>query len=303
MTKIAIISDIHGNLHALEAVIKDLKLTAPEQVLVDGDMVGRGPQSEAVLELVAEQNWDVVMGNHEEFWAQCHRGDLPPSWEDNWWKPTREQIEALPDKWFEWMEHLPVEYIINVPGAPSIQVVHGSPRRINEGLYAHVPETALQETLGNTPHPIVIGAHTHAAMSRRTGDYWVLNCGSVGAPFNQDPAAQYLLMIEKQGVWHAEFRRVQYNHLDALRYWQASGYLASGVAAQIFAYELETATFHFWHYVRYCEVNGISFNRPASFALYREEWPAYEQYCAINNLSLHDINSLHKFRKVQAGTD
>ncbi len=296
MTKIAIISDIHGNMHALEAVITDLHRMAPDRVVVAGDLVGRGPQSQEVLEAVQQQGWHCIQGNHEEFWAQCGHGMLPTEWEENWWKPTRLQIEQLSPAWFDWMAQLPSEHVVALSDVPAVQIMHGSPRRINEGLYAHVPEEDLLKTLGETPYPVIVGAHTHVPMDRQAGSHRVLNCGSVGAPFNGDPAAQYLLLIWRQGEWIAEFRRVPYDYRAALRYWSASGYFASGVAAQIFAYELETATFHFWHYVRFCEVMGLSYNRPASFARYREEFPLYREYCAEEDLPLHAIDSLIAFR-------
>ncbi|MBN2471409.1 MAG: metallophosphoesterase family protein [Anaerolineae bacterium] len=299
MTKIAVLSDIHGNLHALKAVIQDVSRTAPNHVIINGDMVGRGPQSLEVLETIRGQRWTVIKGNHEEFWAQCGRGDLPPEWQESWWKPTRMQIEQMAPAWFEWMDSLPVEYIIDLPGRPQIQVVHGSPRRINEGLYAHVSEKDLLEALGDTPYPVVIGAHTHYPMDRTTGAYRVLNCGSVGAPFNNNSAAQYLLLVWKNDAWAAEFREVQYDVQAALRYWRSSGYCASGVAAQVFAHELETASFHFWHYVRYCEVNSLSYNKPASFARYRQEFPIYRQFCEEQQLPLHAVESLITFRDSQ----
>ncbi len=296
MAKIAIISDIHANLTALEAIMLDLRRLAPDQVLVLGDIVGRGPRAVEVLELVAGQNWQVVMGNHEEFWVQSGRGQLPEEWGDNWWKPTRLQIEHLEKRWFDWMEALPREYVVQIPGAPAVLAVHGSPRKINEGLYHHVPAEALIETLGQAPCPIIVGAHTHHPMNRRAGRYWVLNSGSVGAPFNEDPSAQYLLLIWRNGEWHAEFRRVAYDFQSELRYWHASGYWTSGVAAQIYAYELETASFHFWHYVRFCEVFELRYNRPDSFARYREEYPLYQQYCQERNLSSHDTANLRQYR-------
>lgn len=296
MTKIAIISDIHANMHALEAVMRDLRRMAPDRVIVNGDLVGRGPQSREVLETVDRQAWSVIKGNHEEFWAQCGRGDLPPEWQESWWKPTRMQIEQLDSAWFDWMEALPQEIVIALPGAPTVQIVHGSPRRSNEGLYAHVTDDELLTTLGNTPHPVVVGAHTHVPMDRRVGHYRVLNCGSVGAPFNENPAAQYLLLIWRQQQWTVEFRQVTYDYQAALRYWSASGYYASGVAAQVFAYELETANFHFWHYVRFCEVNELSYNKPASFVRYREEFPTYRAFCKARSIPLHSIESLMTFR-------
>ncbi len=297
MTKFAVISDIHGNLHALEAVVRDLKNQSPRQVIVAGDIVGRGPQSQKTLELVAEHQWTVIQGNHEEYWYQCARGNTPPDWQDGWWEPTRSQIEALSPYWIDWMESLPTEHIIDIAGATPIQVVHGSPRRLNEGLYAHDSDEQLQKVLRSTDYPIIVGAHTHIPMDRRVGDVWAMNCGSVGAPFNGSPAAQYLLLTWNHGTWHAEFRQVNYDHMAALHYWHTSGYIDSGVAAQVFAHELETASFHFWHYVRYCKAYQLKYNMPESFFQYRKEFPAFQQFCEEQGLPLYEIDSLIRHRR------
>jgi putative phosphoesterase len=274
MIRIAVLSDIHGNLHALEATQRDLSIIAPDLVIVNGDIVGRGPQSAETLERVASLGWTVVQGNHEAFWDLCANGQAPDDWQDGWWNPIRQAVEALDPTWISWMADLPQEHIIEVPGAPPIQIVHGSPNNLSQGLYAHDTDQKLDSTLAGTPYEAVIGAHTHVPMIRRTPQHWVMNCGSVGAPFNRDPAAQYLLLDWDGQHWDARPRRVEYDRDALLRYWRECGYWDSGVAAQVFAYEIETASFHFWHYVRYCKNDDLDLNDPASFARYREDFPA-----------------------------
>ena len=274
MHRIAVLSDIHGNLHALEATLKDLHKVAPDQVIVDGDIVGRGPQSPEALERVTSLGWTVVQGNHEAFWAMCAGGKAPDDWQDGWWAPTRLAIERLDPVWFPWMEALPQQHIVEVPGAPPIQIVHGSPNRLNQGLYAHDTDNKLDDILASTPYHAVIGAHTHVPMIRHTPHHWAMNCGSVGAPFNRDPAAQYLLLSWDGHQWDARLRRVEYDRDALLGYWHTSGYWDSGVAAQVFAYEIETASFHFWHYLRYCKSYALALNEPSSFVRYRQDFPA-----------------------------
>ncbi|MBN1966956.1 MAG: metallophosphoesterase family protein [Anaerolineae bacterium] len=268
MTRLAIIADIHGNMPALEAVLADLDTLAPDAVIVDGDLVGRGPQSREVLETIGATDWPVVAGNHEEFWLQCAHGDTPTDWQDGWWTPTRAQLDGLQNGWIDWMAALPQEHVIDVPGLPPIQIVHGSPRRSNEGLHPFESEAKMLDALSTTPYRIVVGAHTHFPMNERVGPYWVLNTGSVGAPFNHDPAAQYLVLTAHDHTWQVELRRVSYDLTAALRIWHETGYWESGVAARIFAYELKTARFHFWHYVRYCNAHDLGLNDDASFATY-----------------------------------
>lgn len=273
-TKLAIIADIHGNLPALEAVMADLKQQTPDQVLINGDLVGRGPQSREVLDTIAGHDWPVIQGNHEAFWVDCDQGKTPDDWMDNgWWGPIQWGMDSLNRTWFDWMTALPTEYIIDIPGAPQIQLVHGSPRRLNEGLYTHDPDAVVLDALGGTPYPIVIGAHTHIPMDRHVPPYWVLNTGSVGAPFNGDIAAQYLMLTWNGQMWEAARRRVEYDRAPLLQYWHDSGYWDTGVAAQVFAHEVETATFHFWHYVRYCKAHALPLNDAANFQRYLKEAP------------------------------
>lgn len=273
MTSLAIISDIHGNLPALEAVMADMAMVSPDQVMVNGDIVGRGPQSRETLQVIAETGWPVVLGNHEEYWVNWARGEQPDDWEDSWWSPTRLPLSALEAHWIDWMAELPFQHVVCIPGAPEVLLVHGSPRRIDEGLYEHDDDQTVLEIVGGTPQPVIVGAHTHVLLDRQVGGYHVLNSGSVGAPFNGDPRAQYLLLHWNGAAWQAEFRRVPYDHEAVLSVWQGQVYWDEGVAARIFAHELATANHHFWHFVRYCQENHHPFNSMEAFKQYVEHGP------------------------------
>ena len=270
MVRIAVIADIHGNLPALRAVMADLERTAPDQVIVDGDLVGRGPQSREVLDIIAAAGWPVVQGNHEAFWVDCLQGRVPSNWDDGWWEPIRMALGTISKELIDWMDALPAQHLIELPGAPTIQIVHGSPRRNNEGFYVLDSDETILEALNSTPHPIVVGAHTHVPLDRRVENYRVLNPGSVGAPFNHDPAAQYMLLSWDGKDWQAALQRVAYDREETFRVWRETGIWDAGIAAQVFGYELQTASFHFWHYVRYCKENDLPLNDAASFVSYRQ---------------------------------
>lgn len=269
MARIAIISDIHGNLPAFEAVLRDLKTVAPDGVIVNGDVINRGPQSRPCLQIVRDQGWPVVFGNHEEYVLKGVRGDVPPDWHTDWFLPTRSVAESLTDDEIAYITALPWFHVVDVPGLPPIRIVHGSPRALNDGLGPWLSDDELLETVRSVPEPIVVGAHSHRPFDRRVDGRWVLNCGSVGVPFNGNPAAQYLVLTGERGAWQADFRAVPYDRGQTYAAWEATNQLSRSMAAQIFKYEVETATFHLLGYEQFCKQHDLPKNELPSFLRYR----------------------------------
>lgn len=270
MTRIAVLGDIHGNLPALEAVLADLREIAPDHVVVNGDLVNRGPQSKECLDAVRAQGWPVVFGNHEEYVLKFTDGDTPAEWRTDFWLPTRrvaEQELAAAD--LAYLRALPHSHVVEVPGLPPVRVVHGSPRQLNEGIGVWQSDAALCEIAAGIPETVLVGAHTHRSFERRVGERWFLNCGAVGAPFNGDPGAQYLVLTARGGAWQADFRSVPYDRETLYVAWNRAGYLERSMVAQVFKYEVETATFHLQAYFNFCRDHNLDVNALPSFTLYR----------------------------------
>jgi hypothetical protein len=80
MPRIAILADIHGNTPAFDAVAADIDAVAPDEVIVAGDLVGRGPQGNAVVERVIARGWRSVRGNHEDYLINFRRNRVDPTW-------------------------------------------------------------------------------------------------------------------------------------------------------------------------------------------------------------------------------
>lgn len=269
MARLAILADIHGNLPALEAVLQDIALAAPDRVVVDGDVVNRGPQSGECLALVRSTGWPVIFGNHEDYVLKFRGGSVPAEWASDWWLPTRCAAESLSAEEVATLRALPRSLVVQVPGLPAVHVAHGSPRALNDGLGFWMSDSELTAVLNLIDEPVLVGAHTHRPFERRLGDRWVLNCGAVGAPFNGDAGAQYLLLTAKNGAWQPEFRSVPYDRAAVYAAWQRSGHLERSMAARVFKLEVETATFHLMSYCRFCETHGLATNAPDSFDAYR----------------------------------
>ncbi len=271
MTRIAILADIHGNLPAFEAVHADIQTLAPDRVIVNGDVINRGPQSIECLQAVRATGWPVVFGNHEWYALKRVDGDVDEEWRNDFWLPFDRVAQALSEDEVAYLRALPHHLVIAPPELPVMRIVHGSMRALNDGIGFWMQDEELLNAAEGAPEPVIIGAHTHRTYEHHVGDRWFLNCGAVGAPFNGDPGAQYLVMTEKNGVWEAEFRSVPYDREPVYAAWEATDILSRSMAAQAFKLEVETATYHLGSYMRFCEHHGLELNALASFERYRSE--------------------------------
>lgn len=244
--KLAIIADIHGNLQALEAVLVDVAREAPDELIVNGDMVNRGPNNIAVVEKVMALDATVLLGNHDDLmrkWIERDR-DIPTLWfDDDFWQGTAWSAHGLERAgWIDTLKQLPMTYRPAPASAPSVLVSHGSPRHYREGYGKMLSEEDMAEIVQLYPEDILVGSHTHRPFERRWGDHLILNTGAVGTPFNGDPRAQYLILTLKAGVWQHQFKAVPYDKKAAQQAFYELGYLdEGGISAHIFYEELRCA--------------------------------------------------------------
>jgi len=263
LERLAIVSDVHGNLPALRAVVEDLVLVNPDRVIVNGDMVNRGPEGSAVLETIDALGWEMTLGNHDDLLRMWTERDpsLPSSWfSDPFWRSTGWCAhEVASAGWLPRIETLPRTVEIREAGADTIIVSHGSPRHYREGYGKHLSDEAISEIVQMHPYDVLIGSHTHIPMQRAWGKHVVLNSGAVGSPFNGDPRAQYLVVTQKDGVWAPEFRRVTYDREASFEAYEATGYLEqAGLSAWLYRLELATARSLLVPYMMWAETEGMT---------------------------------------------
>jgi putative phosphoesterase len=189
--RLVIISDIHGNLVALKALLSDLQRRRVRKILCLGDVAATGPQPGEVIELLQSLHWPCVIGNTDEALA---RGipDLPPAKE---WKalPEKERERMLElDEWTRkqlgrshrnYLSTFKPTITFKPKNGPSFLCYHGSPRSKHEGIEATTPEKELNRYLHGYNADIFAGGHTHTQMFRRFRNSIIMNPGSVGLPF------------------------------------------------------------------------------------------------------------------------
>lgn len=266
MTRIAIFSDIHGNVPALEAVLDDLAGQEVDEVLVGGDLVGRGPQGTAVVRRISGLGLRTIGGNHEDYLLSFRRGEVPEGWlTAGEWAASRWMARELEEDAVRFIRDLPFSLVPE--SAPELRLVHGTPRSNREGIGPWSREHEIEEHWSRVEEEVLVCAHTHRPLvhnlghqSRRGG--LVVNVGSVGLPFNRDRRAQYAI-LQREGSssegpgWRVEHRRVPYDLEAVFRVYEDSGFLAEGgVTARLLRMELEHASPLLVPFLQWAEVTG-----------------------------------------------
>lgn len=245
--KIAVLSDVHGNLPALTAVLDDIERWHADQVILNGDLVSRGPYSLACLRLLQARvpTARYLTGNHETYVLRC--ADQPadagsPTLEiDRFADWTVRQLGAALDELRSWHDHLD---LTGLEEGASVHITHGSRLGNRDGISARTQDEELPAKLGK-PRDLFVGSHTHKPLLRRFNGTLVVNTGSVGQPLDDDARAAYGRFVLQGGRWQAEIARVAYDKARAERDFVDSGFLAeAGPMARLIYLELQRSHAH-----------------------------------------------------------
>jgi predicted phosphodiesterase len=206
--RIAVVSDIHANLTALEAVIADLKHVSPDLIVHGGDLVGSGARPAEVVDRVRELAWPGVQGNAEEMlWnparvAEYFRAPALQHWREIVSRTITATIDALGNQRVGWLSVLPSSWVEN-----DLTIVHASPDDFWRAPMANSTDEELVNTYGSVGTRRVIYGHIHCACVRRLPSFTLANSGSVSLSYDGDPRAAYLVVDED----HITIRRVEYD--------------------------------------------------------------------------------------------
>ncbi len=213
MIRLAIISDIHGNLPALEAVWEDIEAQGITDIHHLGDIVGYNPFPNETVALIAERGIPGITGNYDQaVLAQVPDpiGELlnakitPMGREIYAWtarevnRQSREFLAAQP-------RHLSL-----ARGQWRLLLTHGSPRHIKDYVRPSWPDDMVGDLLAEVQEDILLTGHTHIPVVRQVNGKWLLNPGSVGFPKDGNPQAAYAVLELGQEL-KVTIRRVKYD--------------------------------------------------------------------------------------------
>jgi putative phosphoesterase len=223
--RLAVISDIHGNLHALQAVWADLQTQVPDAVMCLGDLVGYGAFPNEVIDFVRQHDVPVLMGNYDDG-VGFDRDDCGCVYKD----PVDDARGHQSLLWTR--EHVTPERKAYLRGLPfdrreiydgrQVLFVHGSPRKINEYLYEDRPESVFLNVARVANANILSFGHTHLPYQKQVERTLFVNAGSVGKPKDGDPRAGYVV-ADMGAQLDIRLRRVEYDVAAAAQAVRQSG--------------------------------------------------------------------------------
>jgi predicted phosphodiesterase len=231
--KVAVISDIHANAVALDAVLADMEGDRVDRLICLGDLPALNPQPREVMERIYALGCPVLRGNvddriprhlsAEPESAVAFRsvvGPLPPD-------EVAQRLhdievwcaDQLTDADNAWLLALPLTLEIPLDDRTTLLCFHGSPRSNMDLLFPAAPDAALDEFLAGVAAPVMVGGHTHAQMLRPYRDKTLINVGSVGravirAPMRRirnAPWAEYGIIGWESGRLSVDLRRVPFD--------------------------------------------------------------------------------------------
>jgi putative phosphoesterase len=208
--RIAIVSDIHGNLTALEAVIADLKKTAPDRILQGGDLAASGWRPAEVVDRIRDLGWPGVLGNTDEMlWAPERQAQLEEKaprlrslFQLIFGSIAPATCERLGDERIAWLRSLPAEW-----REERLLLLHAAPHNLWRAPLKTAADEEFAATYGSLGAAMVIYGHIHTPFVRSLPGMTVANTGSLSLSYDGDPRASYLL-LEDGAV---TIRRVEYD--------------------------------------------------------------------------------------------
>jgi len=236
MTRLAALSDVHGNAVALEAVLADIGRERPDAILVGGDLVLNGPDPVAVVEtlrglvddgaLVIQGNTDIAVADFDYAAAFPWMTDgVPDAIQD----AAEWAHDTLGPERLNWLRRLPAERRWRADDGTLVLVCHASPGSQTAGFDQSLDPAVTTERLAQTDARVIACGHTHLPEVRDLGWKLIVNDGSAGYVFDGDPTASWALIELAEDEVRAEIRRTPFDTLAV-----ANAISARGLAGDVY---------------------------------------------------------------------
>jgi putative phosphoesterase len=239
--RVALLSDVHGNLPALQAVLHDIEPFHPDKLVVAGDFVG-GPHLNEVIQTLRAAGAIMIFGNNDLFLLKYLRNKGPEEWNTlKQFGLLRWNARQISQENIRFLRSLPEQTVITLPGTDAIRVVHGSPRDPVESLFPEKEPLSLDLALKSIVELVLVCGHTHQPWFLHRNGKLAVNPGAVANPLNGEFGAQYAMLEWQNHHWEVSLKTVQYDFSLIKSAFEQSGFLqAGGPIARGFLLSIET---------------------------------------------------------------
>ncbi len=206
--RIAVLSDIHGNLLGLDACLADLESQGgADAIVVAGDLCLDGPKPKKVLQRLDEVGAACVRGNKDRYLVEDAPGKTFEAAEAAQIAWTRREIG---ERWLSWLKDLPFALRIG-DDRNQLLVVHANVRSDDEYIAPDADDSALERLIGDDGATAIAFGHLHIPYARIWRAKLLVNVSSAGLPKDGDPRAGYAIFTERDGGWQVKHRRVAFD--------------------------------------------------------------------------------------------
>ncbi len=233
--KVAVISDIHANLIALQEVLKDMADEGCERVICLGDIVLAGPQPKETIDFFKQQDWLVIQGNTDKLIVDFGSEvlEMLESRFPVMAKSIVDDIAHLTDEDIAYLNGLPPQVMLEVGGL-NLHLVHGSPRANNEDIMPGMPLEVIEDIIEGSSADLILCGHTHTPCGYQTNSkQTVVNVGSVGRPMTPTPLACYAVLDIEDGRFSIKHKFVDYDREFAAQLVKQRGFEGADKLAQL----------------------------------------------------------------------
>ena len=219
--KVAVISDIHGNMQALNAVLEDIKQQKCEKIFCLGDLAMAGPEPVKTLELIKtlydNGDLEIIQGNTDEMIGNFtpEIGEKVKAAFPVLGNAIINDAQIIPNHLKEFLKNLPKQKELEIDGVKTL-LVHGSPRKNDENIMSDLPIEKIEEMLEGTNADVIFCGHTHIPCGyQTTKKQTVVNDGSIGRPFTPNPQACYAIVEFNKGSFDVLHKFIDYDNKKA----------------------------------------------------------------------------------------
>lgn len=205
--RVAVISDIHGNIYSLMRVLDDISEQRVDKIICLGDLVGYGPHPNEVISLIQRREMPCLKGNYDVSVVDGEFSFIRETSVNSFSLPWTIEETRMSNKYF--LNTLPKELNYEFENI-KFKFVHGSPNAINEYLFED--NDNIKEIIDNMSEDILVCAHTHIPYVKDFENKKIINVGSVGKPKIGNPNGTYALIEVVDGQVLTKIREVEYEY-------------------------------------------------------------------------------------------